>query len=83
MVIQAMIETKLGSRLWTNQDRIDNGVFSLTLSNANGLDIVDILTACIYCIYLPYLLYIVFYISYAFILDKNGKYSDNLFVFNK
>ena len=80
MVIQAMIETKLGSRLWTNQERIDNGVFSLTLSNANGLDIVDVLTACIYCIYL---LYIVFYISYAFILDKNGKYSENLYVFNK
>ena len=51
-----MIESKLGTRLWTHQDRIDNGIFSLNLSNADGLDIVDVLIACIYCIYLLYLL---------------------------
>lgn len=37
-------------RKYTYQDNIDNGVFSLDLSNANGIDIVNILTAYIYCI---------------------------------
>ena len=48
--MQVMIESKLGTRLWTHQDGIDNGVFSLNLSNVNELDIVDVLIACIYCI---------------------------------
>ena len=38
MVMKVKLEIKLGTRLWT-QDRIDNGVFSLSLSNPNGLDI--------------------------------------------
>ena len=50
MVIQVMLESKLGTRLWNHQDRIDNGVFCLNLSNANGLDIVDVLIACIHYI---------------------------------
>ena len=50
MVIQVMIESKLGIRLLIYQDRKDNGVFPLNLSNANELDIVDVFTACIYCI---------------------------------
>ena len=37
-----MIESKSYTKLWTHQDRIDNGVFSLNLPNANGLDIVSV-----------------------------------------
>ena len=47
--MQLRIENKLGTRLWTHQDWIDNGAFSPKLSNANRLDIVDVLIACIYC----------------------------------
>ena len=47
--MQVMIDSKLGTRLWTHQERTDNGVFSLNLSSANGLDI-NILIVCIYCI---------------------------------
>ena len=45
-----MIESKLSTRLWTHQDRKDNGVFSLNLSNANGLDMPDVFIAWIQCI---------------------------------
>ena len=41
MVIQVRIESKLDTQLWIHQDRTDNGVFSLNLSNANGLDSVN------------------------------------------
>ena len=37
-MIQVRIESELGTKLWTHQDRIDNGVFSLTLPEANALD---------------------------------------------
>ena len=48
MATPFMMESKLGTKLWTHQDRIDNGIFSLNLSHANELDIVDVLIACIY-----------------------------------
>ena len=48
MVIQVRIESELGTTLSTHQDRIDNGGFSLNLSNANGLDIINIIITCIY-----------------------------------
>ena len=42
-------------------DRIDNGVFSLNLSNVNGLDIVDVFVA--------YILYkVIVLIAYSFLL---------------
>lgn len=39
MVMQ--IKSKF-SRLWPHRDRIDDGVFFLNLSHANGLDIVNV-----------------------------------------
>ena len=44
--MQVRIENELGATLWTHKVRID-GVFSLDLSNVNGLDIVDVLNAYI------------------------------------
>ena len=46
--MQVMIKSKLGTKLWTYKDGIDNEVFRLNLSNANGLDIVDVLIPFIY-----------------------------------
>ena len=54
--MQIRIESKLGTRLWTHQARIDDGVFSLNLSNANELDIVE---ECITCIYIYIMVLIV------------------------
>ena len=45
--MQIKIRSELGTTFWTHQDRIDDGVFSLILSNANGLDTVDVLIVCI------------------------------------
>lgn len=39
LVMQIRIEGKLDTILWIHKDRIDNGIFSLNLPNANGLDI--------------------------------------------
>ena len=50
MVMQVMVESKLGTRLWIHQGRLDNEVFSLYFSNANGLDIVNILITSMYYI---------------------------------
>ena len=35
------MEKKLGTQLGTHHDKIDNGVFSPSLPNTNGLDIVN------------------------------------------
>ena len=43
MVKQGKVERELGTTLWIHQDRRDNGGFSLNLSNASGLDIVDVI----------------------------------------
>ena len=48
--VTEMVESKLGTRLWTHQDRLDNEVFSLYFSNANGLDIVNVFIASMYYI---------------------------------
>lgn len=45
-MIQVRIESELGITLWTHQDRIDNGVFSLNLPNASVLDIVNVILTC-------------------------------------
>lgn len=38
-----MIESALGTKLWTHHDRIDNRVPSPRFSNTNELEIVDII----------------------------------------
>ena len=48
--MQIRVESELGMTLFTHQDRTDNGVFSLNLSNAYGLDIANVILDCIYCI---------------------------------
>ena len=45
--MQARIERKLGTTFCANQDGINNGVFTLNLSIAKGLDIVDVFTDCV------------------------------------
>ena len=46
-----VVKKKSGKwRMITHQDRIEKEVYSLSLSNANGLDIIDALIACICCI---------------------------------
>ena len=47
--------SELAKTLWNDQDKIDNGIFSLNLSTANGSDVVNvtitwIYSYCIYCI---------------------------------
>jgi hypothetical protein len=37
--MQIMIESYLGTELWTHQDRVNNRILSPWLSNTNGLDI--------------------------------------------
>ena len=48
--MQIRIEGKLGItlRIHHHQDRIDNEVFSLNLSNAYGLDIVNVIYCHVY-----------------------------------
>ena len=43
LVKQVMIESELGTKLWTHQDRIDNRVFSPIVPNTNELNIVSII----------------------------------------
>lgn len=38
-----MIEDKLSTKVWTPQENIDNGVFSINLPNTNELDIVNVM----------------------------------------
>lgn len=38
-----MIESNLGKKLWTNQNRIDNRVFSPNVPNTNGLDTENVI----------------------------------------
>lgn len=42
LVIEVRTESK-GTKVLTPQDKIDNGVFSLNLPNANGLVIVNLI----------------------------------------
>lgn len=37
-----MIENKLVTKLYTHQDQIDNGAFSLNLLNSNGIGIMNV-----------------------------------------
>lgn len=74
--MQVGIESQLCTTLWTHQDRRDNGVFSLNLLNASGLNIVNIIIDCIY-LYIVIVL-IVYSFSmlvkiFAFYLDKKGE----------
>lgn len=46
--MQVRKECDLGTELWTHQNKIDNGAFSLNLPNANKLDIVFVILTCLY-----------------------------------
>lgn len=55
----------VGTTLWIHQYVIDNGVVSLNLSNANGLDIANIIIAS------PYLHIVIVPIVYSFYVHYN------------
>ena len=55
--MQVMIESELGTELWTHHNRIYSRVFSPSLPNMNGLDIVNVILTCYFSQFL--FLYIV------------------------
>lgn len=58
----------IGTALWIHQYVIDNGVVSLTLSNANGLDIGNIIITSLYLhIFIVPIVYS-FYVHYNLLL---------------
>lgn len=51
-----MIESDLGTKFWSHQDRIDNRIISLMLPNANRLFImIAIFTRLLFLLYLDLL----------------------------
>ena len=46
--MQVRIQSELGVKLWTHQDRIDDGGLSLNLPNTNELDIVTVVFLPVY-----------------------------------
>lgn len=45
--MQIRIESQLNTKIWTHQDRIKIGLFSLIVSNANGMEIFKVILVCI------------------------------------
>lgn len=61
--MQMRLENGLGATLLTHQDRLDNGIFCLNLSNAGELDIANVIIAQV-CLYIVIVLIIYsFYVS--------------------
>ena len=70
--MQVRIESELGTKYWTHHGRIDSGVFSLTLPNANELDIVNVIIACMHVyIIIELIVYDFTMLDLLFYLDKN------------
>lgn len=77
--MQIKIESELCTKYWTHHDRIDSGVFSLTLPNANELNIVNVIFTCMHVyIIIVLTVYDFTMLDLPFYLDKNGEMYDIL-----